>query len=109
MSNTHLCSKSVHERGVVREADAESGGGATGLAGDAGVGADDGEGRGIESTSRVGLLDGRVADGLRIEFALDHDETGGGDGKCKIENGKWKITHVGRGRSPSAPQRRQNR
>ena len=78
MSNTHLCSKSVHERGVVREADAESGGGATGLAGEAGVGADDGEGRGIESTSRVGLLDGRVADGLRIELALNHDETGGG-------------------------------
>ena len=48
------------------------------MAREAGVGADDGEGRGIESTSRVGLLDGRVADGLRIELALDHDETGGG-------------------------------
>ena len=55
MSNTHLCSKSVHERGVVREADAEADGGATGLAGEAGVGADDGVRGGIEGASRVGL------------------------------------------------------
>ena len=53
-------------------------GSAAGLASEAGVGADDGEGRGIEGASRVGLLDGGVADGLRIEFALDHDESGGG-------------------------------
>ena len=48
------------------------------MAGEAGVGAHDGEGRRIEDASRVGLLDGRVADGMRIELALDHDETGGG-------------------------------
>ena len=51
-------------------------GGATGLAGEAGIGADDGEGRRIEGASGVGLLDGSVADGLRIELALDYDETG---------------------------------
>ena len=88
---------------MVRETDAEAGGGATGLAGEAGVGADDGVRSGIEGASRVGLLDGREADGLRIELALDHDESSGGGGKCKIENGKWKIMYVGRGRSPSAP------
>ena len=49
---------------MVREADAEAGGGATGLAGEAGVGADYGEGRGVEGASGVGLLDGGVADGL---------------------------------------------
>ena len=53
-------------------------GSAAGLAGEAGVGADDGERGGIEGASRVGLLDGRVADRLRIELALNHDETGGG-------------------------------
>ena len=53
-------------------------GGATGLAGEAGVGADDGVRSRIEGASRVGFLNGGVADGLRIEFALDHDESGGG-------------------------------
>ena len=46
------------------------------MAGEAGIGADDGEGRRIEGASGVGLLDGSVADGLRIELALDYDETG---------------------------------
>ena len=62
----------------MRETDAEAGGGAAGLAREASVGADDGVRGGIEGASRVGLLDGRVADGLRIELALNHDETGGG-------------------------------
>ena len=53
-------------------------GGAAGLVGEAGVRADDGVRGGIESAGGVGLLDGRVANGLRIEFALDHGETGGG-------------------------------
>ena len=61
----------------MREANAEAGGGTTGLAGEASIGADDGDRGGIEGASRVGFLDGGVADGLRIEFALDHADAGG--------------------------------
>ena len=62
----------------MRQFHAQFRGGATGLASEAGVGANDGERGGVEGASGVGFLDGRVADGLRIELALDHDETGGG-------------------------------
>ena len=89
---------------MVREADAEAGGGATGLAGEAGIGADDGErnapkrsgGKVTAGNGGAALKRPRVADGGRIELALDHDESGGSDSKCKIENGKWKIMYVGR-------------
>ena len=71
---------------MVREANAEAGGGAAGLASEAGVGANDGERGGVEGASGVGFLDGRVADGLRIELALDNDETGvGGDEEVGTE------------------------
>ena len=50
------------------------------MVGEAGVRADDGVRGGIEGARGVGLLYGGVADGLRIELALDHNETGrGGD------------------------------
>ena len=72
------CVQKRNQCAVVRQFHPQFRCGAAGLAGEAGVGADDGERGGIEGASSVGFLDCGVADGLRIEFALDHDKTGGG-------------------------------